>query len=74
MTGLLHGTGVRLGLVTNGEHWMWVDAPKGETTGYASLWREEKITLQAFRSLLSMARFLGMADDQTIESLLTKSA
>lgn len=35
MTELLHGTGVRLGLVTNGEHWMLVDAPKGETTGYA---------------------------------------
>jgi hypothetical protein len=78
MTDLLHGTGVRLGLVTNGEHWMLVDAPKGETTGYASwyasLWREEKITLQAFRSLLSMARFFGVADDQTIEALLTKSA
>lgn len=78
MTDLLHGTGVRLGFVTNGEHWMLVDAPKGETTGYASwyasLWREEKITLQAFRSLLSMARFLGVADDQTIEALLTKSA
>jgi len=74
----LHGTGVRLGLVTNGEHWMLVDAPKGETTGYASwyasLWREEKITLQAFRSLLSMARFFGVSDDQTIEALLTKSA
>ena len=78
MTDLLHGTGVRLGLVTNGEHWMLVDAPKGETTGYASwyasLWREEKITLQAFRSLLSMARFFGVSDDQTIEALLTKSA
>jgi hypothetical protein len=78
MTDLLHGTGVRLGLVTNGEHWMLVDAPKGETTGYASwyasLWREEKITLQAFRSLLSMTRFLGVSDEETIETLLTKSA
>ena len=78
MTDLLHGTGIRLGLVTNGEHWMLVDAPKGETTGYASwyasLWREEKITLQAFRSLLSMARFFGVSDEQTIEALLTKSA
>ncbi|MEZ6049932.1 MAG: hypothetical protein R3C02_00860 [Planctomycetaceae bacterium] len=71
MTDLLHGTGVRLGLVTNGEHWMLVDAPKGETTGYASwyasLWREERITLQAFRSLLSMGRFFGVSDDKTIE-------
>jgi hypothetical protein len=78
MTDLLHATGVRLGLVTNGEHWMLVDAPKGETTGYASwyasLWREEKITLQAFRTLLSMTRFFGVSDDETIEALLTKSA
>jgi hypothetical protein len=78
MTDLLHGTGVRLGLVTNGEHWMLVDAPKGETTGYASwyasLWREEKITLQAFRTPLSMPRFFGVSDDETIEALLTKSA
>lgn len=77
MTDLLHATGVRLGLVTNGEHWMLVDAPKGETTGYASwyasLWREEKITLQAFRSLLSMPRLFGVAEDQTLEALLTKS-
>src|SRR5262245_6549327 len=63
MTELLHGTGVRLGLVTNGEHWMLVDAPKGETTGYApwyaSLWLDEPITLRAFRSLLSAERFFG---------------
>ena len=78
MTELLHATGVRLGLVTNGEHWMLVDAPNGETTGYASwyasLWLEEKITLQAFRSLLSMPRLFGVADDQALEALLTKSA
>lgn len=78
MTELLHGTGVRLGLVTNGEHWMLVDAPKGETTGYASwyaaLWLDEKITLQAFRSLLSASRFFNVPDEQTLEALLTKSA
>ena len=78
MTELLHATGIRLGLVTNGEHWMLVDAPKGETTGYSSwyaaLWLEEKITLQAFRSLLSASRFFNVPDDQTLEALLTKSA
>ena len=36
MMELLHATGVPLGLVTNGEHWMLVYAPRGETTGYAS--------------------------------------
>ena len=78
MTELLHATGVRLGLVTNGEHWMLVDAPKGETAGYsswyASLWLEEKITLQAFRTLLSASRFFNVPEDQTLEALLTKSA
>ncbi len=78
MTELLHATGVRLGIVTNGEHWMLVDAPKGETTGYSSwyaaLWLEEKLTLQAFKSLLSASRFFNVPDDQTLEALLTKSA
>lgn len=78
MTELLHATGVRLGLVTNGEHWMLVDAPKGETTGYASwyasLWLEEPITLRAFRSLLSASRFFNVPDEQTLERLLARSA
>ncbi|CAK0768760.1 hypothetical protein CCP4SC76_500006 [Gammaproteobacteria bacterium] len=78
MTELLHATGVRIGLVTNGEHWMLVDAPKGETTGYASwyaaLWLEEPITLRAFRSLLSASRFFNVPDDQILETLLAKSA
>ena len=51
MMELLHGTDVRLGLVTNGDQWMLVDAPRNETTGYASwystLWLEEPITLRA---------------------------
>ena len=78
MTELLHATDVRLGIVTNGEHWMLVDAPKGETTGYASwyaaLWLEEPITLRAFRGLLSASRFFNVPEDQTLESLLKKSA
>jgi methylase of polypeptide subunit release factors len=78
MTELLHGSGVRLGLVTNGEQWMLVDAPKGETSGYSSwystLWLEEPITLRAFRSLLGANRFFNVPDDQTLESLLAKSA
>lgn len=77
MTELLHATGVQLGLVTNGEHWMLVNAPKGETSGYASwyagLWQEEPITLRAFRSLLRLERFNAEAD-KTLESLLEKSA
>ena len=78
MMQLLHDTGVRLGLVTNGDQWMLVDAPKGETTGYASwyasLWLEEPITLQAFRTLLGSYRFFGVPEDETLERLLAQSA
>jgi len=78
MTELLHATDVRLGLVTNGEHWMLVDAPKGETTGfaswYATLWLEEPLTLRAFRSLLGVSRFFSAADADTLEQMLKDSA
>ena len=78
MMELLRHTGVRLGLVTNGERWMLVDAPANETTGfaswYAALWLEEPITLRAFRSLLGVRRFFGVPDDETLEAMLTKSA
>ncbi len=77
MMELLHATDLRLGLVTNGEHWMLVHAPRGETTGYASwyagLWMEEKVTLQAFRSLLGAGRFFTAASD-TLEAMLAESA
>ncbi len=63
MVELLRGTGVPLGLVTNGEQWMLVHAPRGETAGfaswYASLWFDEQITLRAFRSLLETNRVRG---------------
>lgn len=78
MMALLRKSDIRLGLVTNGEQWMLVDAPANETTGYyswySSLWLEEPITLRAFYSLLGMQRFFGLKDDQTIEALLTQSA
>lgn len=78
MMELLHATDVRLGLVTNGERWMLVDAPKGETTGfaswYATLWFEENVTLRAFRTLLGVRRFFSVADDETLEAMLKESA
>jgi len=77
MMELLHAANVRLGLVTNGEHWMLVNAPRGETTGfiswYATLWLEEHLTLRAFRSLLGVRRFFGVDDSETLETLLTQS-
>jgi len=78
MMQLLHDTGIRLGLVTNGDHWMLVNAPKNETTGYASwyanLWLEEKDTLRAFRTLLGSDRLFSVPEGETLEALLEKSA
>jgi hypothetical protein len=78
MTELLRAADVPLGLVTNGEHWMLVHAPRGETSGFASwfapLWFEEPLTFQAFQALLCVQRFFGVPDDQTIEALLNASA
>lgn len=78
MMELLHGANVPLGLVTNGDQWMLVYAPRGETTGYASwygaLWLDEPITLRAFHSLLGARRFFGVAADSTLLSLLKESA
>lgn len=77
---LLRATGVNLALVTNGEQWMLITSPQvsGGTTGfvswYASLWLEEPVTLRAFRALLGMARFFGVADADTLEEMLKASA
>ncbi len=78
MMQLLRDTGIRLGIVTNGDHWMLVNAPKNETTAYISwyahLWLEEPLTLRAFRTLLCAERFFGVQETDTIESLLDRSA
>jgi hypothetical protein len=78
MMELLHATGVRLGLVTNGERWMLVDAPRNETSGfaswYATLWTEEPITFRAFLSLLSADRFFNSPEKDTLEAMLAESA
>jgi hypothetical protein len=78
MMGLLHGADVPLGLVTNGEQWTLVYAPRGETTGFASwyadLWMQEPITLRAFHSLLHLRRFLGVAEPETLAALYEQSA
>ncbi len=77
MMELLHATDIRLGLLTNGEQWMLVNAPRGESTGYISwygnLWLEENLTLRAFRTLLGVQRFFGVEENETLEALLAKS-
>ncbi|MDT3754061.1 ATP phosphoribosyltransferase regulatory subunit [Citrobacter freundii complex sp. 2023EL-00966] len=58
----------RLGLVTNGERWMLVDAPVGAVTSFASwyarLWNQEPSTLQAFVHLLGIRRFFVDESEQ----------
>lgn len=61
MVQLCRVTGCRIGLITNGERWMLVDAPVGAVTTFASwyarIWSQEPITLQAFVHLLGIRRF-----------------
>ena len=78
MAELCRGTGVRLGLVTNGDQWAIVDAPVGGATGVAmwdaSLWLEERLTLDAFTTLLGVRRFFSVEDTDTLEAMLAESA
>jgi len=76
MVQLCRLTGCRLGIVTNGERWMLIDAPVGAVTTYASwyarLWGQEPITLQAFVHLLGIRRFFFDTSEQ-LPALLDRS-
>lgn len=76
MTLLCRANDVRVGLVTDGERWMVVNAPVGGTSGYATwlarLWWQEPVTFRAFVSLLGVRRCFG-AEDQRLDRLLEKS-
>lgn len=78
MVELLRANGCHLGLVTDGERWTLVslqlDEVPGFTTWWASLWREERITLQSFRTLLRESRFLSVPEAESPEGLLARSA
>jgi hypothetical protein len=76
MVMLCRDSGVRLGLVTNGERWTVVNAPEGNASGHASwyarLWNQEPVTLKAFQSLLGVRRFFG-PEHETLDALLEES-
>jgi len=76
MVQLCRLTSCRLGLLTNGERWMLVNAPVGAVTTfvswYAQLWMQEPITLQAFVHFLGIRRFF-VAENQQIPALIDKS-
>ncbi|MGO4575382.1 ATP phosphoribosyltransferase regulatory subunit [Cupriavidus sp. 2TAF22] len=68
MVTLCRAKGCRLGLITNGERWMLVDAPVGAITTFASwyarIWGQEPVTLQAFVHLLGIRRFFVDESEQ----------
>ncbi len=76
MTLLCRANQVRIGLVTNGEQWMLVNAPIGSTSGYASwfarIWWQEPVTLRAFVSLLGVRRCFGPLKE-SLDQLLERS-
>jgi Eco57I restriction-modification methylase len=73
---LCRTAGVRLGMVTNGERWMLVNAPVGSTSSHASwyarIWFQETVTLKAFQSLLGVRRWFG-PEDETLPAMLEES-
>lgn len=77
MTRLCRAYEVRIGLVTNGEKWVVVNAATGGTlsgtaTWYARLWFQEDSTLRAFLALLGYRRFVG-APKKRLPYLLDES-
>ena len=76
MTNLCRATGVRVGLVTDGEQWTLVSVPAegGSSLGtwYARIWQQETVTLQAFVSLLEVRRCFGPAESN-LDSLFLRS-
>ena len=77
MTRLCRAHEVRIGLVTNGEKWVLVNAATGGTlsgtaTWYARLWFQEDSTLRAFLALLGYRRFVG-APKKRLPYLLDES-
>jgi len=78
MAQLCRAVGTRLGIVTNGEQWLFIDAPEGGITTYASwyarLWSQEPVTLQAFYSLFNIGTiFNGFEDARKLIELLDES-
>lgn len=76
MTMLCRATGVRIGLVTNGECWTIVSVPADGSsslgTWFARIWQQEPVTLQAFVSLLGVRRCFGPTEG-TLENIFALS-
>jgi len=75
---ILRARNVPIGIVTDGRWWALVWAPPGKAMGVAvwdaSLWIEERETLDSFVALLSRHRFLSVKMTEQLPSLLEQSA
>ena len=76
MVQLCRASQCRLGLITNGENWVLIDAPVGSmstSAGWqARLWISETISLQSFVHLLGISRFFVTAEEQ-LPALIDRS-
>lgn len=76
MINLCKATGVRVGMVTNGDDWSLVSTPADGSTSigtwHARFWQQEPLTFRAFISLLGVRRFFGPKDG-TLETLFAES-
>jgi hypothetical protein len=68
---------IPLGLLTDGRWWGLVWAPRGGATAHALwdsvLWIEDRVTLEAFTTLLGRRRSLGVAESNTLLGMLKAS-
>lgn len=75
---LVRGLDVPLGLASNGEQWLLVHAPRGETASFitwlAGLWSEEPLSLRALVSLLGVRRFFSVAVADRLPALFAESS
>jgi hypothetical protein len=73
---LLRATGVGLGIVTDGSRWMLVSTvtPAMSTAVWdVDIWFEERVTLDAFLTLLSARRLFSVGESNRLEALLIES-
>ena len=78
MVELLRETGIEAGLVTNGEAWALVGAPKSEAATWAIWYMEfmfdEPLSLRSFKTLLGERRFFSVPDSEMLPAMFKESA
>jgi hypothetical protein len=76
MIALCRLSGVSFGVITNGEQWVLVWAPKDGPASYgvwhARIWVQERITFRAFQSLLSIRKWYGPSKE-SLDAMLRES-